>query len=105
MHVETFANKSSRALRLSVWGTHLVEGPLTFLAFGNEYCRLIGFVLFSGLNLMINVSGNYGFLGILTIVQSLSLLDDEVFAIFFNYPPGSIYYESWSTFFNSCHST
>lgn len=58
----------------AVIGTHLVEGPLTFLAFGPAWCRVIAFICFAGLNLFINITGNYGYLGLLTVVESISVL-------------------------------
>jgi hypothetical protein len=65
--------------KMAVIGTHVVEGPLAFLAFGNQFLRLIAFMSFAGLNLMINVTGNYGFLGLLSVIQCFPLLDDQLF--------------------------
>jgi hypothetical protein len=62
----------------AVIATHVVEGPLTFLAFGNWLCRIIAFLGFVGLNVVINVTGNYGYLGLLTVVESISVLDDYI---------------------------
>lgn len=75
--------------RWSVWATHIIETPLSFLVFGGAYCRLLAFILFVGLNGMINISGNYGFLGIMTCVHAFSLLDSNVWKIFENYLPYS----------------
>jgi len=64
--------------KYSVICTHLIEGPLTFLVFGNRLSRMISFLCFVGLNLFINITGNYGFLGLLTCVQCIALLDDKI---------------------------
>jgi len=56
--------------------THIIEGPPTFLVFGGSISRCIAFIGFTGMTTMINFSGNFGFLGILTQVQTMPLLDD-----------------------------
>eukprot|EP01111_Echinosteliopsis_oligospora_P011293 TRINITY_DN3693_c0_g1_i1.p1 TRINITY_DN3693_c0_g1~~TRINITY_DN3693_c0_g1_i1.p1 ORF type:complete len:622 (-),score=94.22 TRINITY_DN3693_c0_g1_i1:68-1870(-) len=70
--------------------THIIEGPLTFLSFGpGEICRELAFFGNLGLTMMINMTGNYGFLGALTTVQSISLLEDSFFTYWlpFVFPP------------------
>src|SRR5687767_15009658 len=62
--------------KLEVIGTHLVEGPFAFFAFGEQWIRLLGFISFVSLNLFINLTGNYGFLGFLTTVQCIPLIED-----------------------------
>jgi len=59
--------------------THVVEGPVAFLCFGNEWMRIFAFLNFTALTLMINSTGNYGFLGILTTVQTFPLIDDSFY--------------------------
>jgi len=59
--------------------THVVEGPLAFLCFGGEWVRFFAFLNFTALTLMINSTGNYGFLGILTTVQTFPLIDDSLY--------------------------
>jgi hypothetical protein len=63
--------------RASVTATFIVELPLPFLALVPcRSTRLLGFLGFSGLNAVINVTGNFGFLGMITQVQALPLLLD-----------------------------
>ncbi len=57
--------------------THIIETPLSFLVFGNEACCVFAFFSFMGMLLIINGTGNYGFLGLLTIIQSVTLLEDS----------------------------
>jgi len=78
--------------KFSVIATHIIETPLSFLVFGGAYCRLLAFLLFASLNFMINISGNYGFLGLMTTIHSLSLIDSKVWVLFENYLPEYIKY-------------
>ena len=65
--------------RLAVLGTLAVELVLPTLSYARLWpARLFAFVGFVGLNCAINLTGNYGFIGALSIVESLSLLDDEM---------------------------
>lgn len=60
--------------------THIVEAaPVPFFALSPWWWpRFIFFACTVGLNVAINVSGNFGHLGLLTIVECLPVLDDAV---------------------------
>ena len=58
--------------------TFIVEGPLGFLIFGPSWSRYIAFIGFEGINLLINTTGNYGFIGALNMTENMSFLDDNV---------------------------
>jgi hypothetical protein len=62
--------------RLEVIATFVVELPMTFLVFGEQWLRLFAFIGFVGLNVFINITGNYGFLGLLTCIQCIPLIED-----------------------------
>jgi len=65
--------------RSSVWATLLIEGPLCLLCFSPwSGPRYFIFLAYTGLMLGINLSGNYGYLGLTTIAASISLLDDWI---------------------------
>jgi len=51
-------------------------GP--FLIFGPRVARLVAFALFSGLQVMIESTGNYTFLNLLTFVMAIPVLDDKI---------------------------
>lgn len=73
----TFHRLPEMVHKLEAVVTFVVEGPVSFLVFGTPVARLAAFVSFVALTAGINVSGNYGFLGWLTIVECLALLDDS----------------------------
>eukprot|EP01083_Nonionella_stella_P302503 1043247_1 len=62
---------------LEVISTFVIEGPLPFLAFGPRWARYLAFFGFEGINLMINTTGNYGFIGALNMTENMSFLDDN----------------------------
>ena len=66
--------------QLSTLMTFVIEIGLPFTFFGPLYLRLIGLLGCTGLLVMINVSGSYGFLGIMTGIVSLCLTDDSNWA-------------------------
>jgi hypothetical protein len=59
---------------IQVFAIHLVELPLPFFVFGNSTCRAIAFVGTVGMNAAINITGNFGFLGIMSCVECIFLL-------------------------------
>ena len=66
-----------------VWIVQLIAPLFVFmpaLIFGNvaSITRAVCVCAFIGLQLMINISGNYGNLGLLTIVTCLPFLDDSL---------------------------
>ena len=61
--------------------TFIVEAPLGFLIFGPSWSRYIAFVGFEGINLLINTTGNYGFIGALNMSENISFLDDNAMFI------------------------
>eukprot|EP01062_Namystynia_karyoxenos_P016480 TRINITY_DN16014_c0_g1_i2.p2 TRINITY_DN16014_c0_g1~~TRINITY_DN16014_c0_g1_i2.p2 ORF type:complete len:651 (+),score=237.40 TRINITY_DN16014_c0_g1_i2:82-1953(+) len=63
---------------LSVLATLWLEIPWTFLCWGTRPLRLGALLGFTALNGMINLSGNYGFIGLLNMCENLSLLDDRM---------------------------
>jgi len=67
--------------RASVWAIHIIEGPLSLLMFGNPICRALGFASRLALLAMVNWGGNYGFFGILMLVQTVSFVDSQVWAL------------------------
>ena len=67
--------------RLYVLAIHIIEGPLSILMFGNASCRALGFICRIALIAMVNWGGNYGFFGILMMVQTVSFIDSEVWAL------------------------
>ena len=66
--------------RFSVLATFLVEVVLPFLAWAPRPLRLAAWTGFNGLNAMINLSGNYGFIGFLNTMENLSLTDDRLWS-------------------------
>ena len=71
--------------RLPMW-VHRVETAMTFVleGVGAVLCwtplpgRILAFCCFAAILLMINVSGNYGFLAQMTLTNALCLLNDDV---------------------------
>lgn len=63
--------------KLSAIMTFVVEIFIPFLYFGPTWARLIGLLFSMGLLAMINISGNYGFLGLMTAFVTLSLTNDS----------------------------
>jgi hypothetical protein len=61
--------------QLSVLGTFVVEIIMPYLIFV-PYCRYMAWFSFNALNLAINTTGNYGFIGFLNTSENLSLTDD-----------------------------
>ena len=64
--------------RISVWSVLFIELILPFFIFGPRRMRLIAFFGFSGLMILIMLSGNYGFFNILTLTLCLTLLDNSL---------------------------
>ena len=62
----------------------IIEGPicLTAILIPHSYSRYFSCICFVGLMMMINVSGIYAYLGILTSVICCSFLDDHFFNLF-----------------------
>ena len=65
----------------SVLMTFIVEGPLGFCIFGPSWSRYLAFIGFEAINLMINTTGNYGFIGALNMTVNMCFLDDSVIAV------------------------
>jgi len=63
--------------RFSTRAVLVIECAVPFLAFAPRRLRRLGFVLLSGFQGLIALTGNYGFFNLLTSVLTLSLLDDE----------------------------
>lgn len=63
--------------QLSIVAVFIIELVFPFFIWGPRRLRFTAFVGFSTLMLMIIASGNYGFFNLLTLVLSLSLLDDS----------------------------
>jgi len=63
--------------KLTTWSSLVIELPIVFLALFGTWGRLITFLSYTGLMFMINVTGNYGYLGVTSVVASISLLDDN----------------------------
>ncbi len=63
--------------KLESYATLVVEGPVTGFLQIFSFGRLPVFVLYSGLLVAINITGCFGHLGLLSLVQSASLLDDR----------------------------
>jgi hypothetical protein len=61
--------------QLSVVGTFVVEIIMPYLIFV-PHCRYVAWFSFNALNLAINTTGNYGFIGFLNTCENLSLTDD-----------------------------
>jgi hypothetical protein len=71
LYTPEWAHKMSTLLAL------IIEVPLCFLIFAPSWeCRLLVFLANAGLMSMINLTGNYGHLGLTTVVASIPLLDD-----------------------------
>eukprot|EP01084_Bolivina_argentea_P117630 208866_1 len=60
----------------------IVEGPICFLCLCPLNYRIIALITFCGLLITINISGNYGWLGLTSCILCVSLLDDTVFNLF-----------------------
>jgi hypothetical protein len=58
--------------------TFVVELVVPFLVFLGRIPRLVAFLCFAGLQAGIALTGNYGFFNLLTLVISLTLLDDSM---------------------------
>jgi hypothetical protein len=61
--------------------TFLVELALAVLIFGPRPCRVIAFIGIVLLQVLIGLTGNYGFFNLLTIALCLALLDDRCYPI------------------------
>jgi len=64
-------------LKVSTAMMFIIELVVPFLIFGGRVPRLIAFILFAFLQVMIAGTGNYGFFNMLTVVLCLPLLDDR----------------------------
>eukprot|EP01012_Entosiphon_sulcatum_P059338 TRINITY_DN83717_c0_g1_i1.p1 TRINITY_DN83717_c0_g1~~TRINITY_DN83717_c0_g1_i1.p1 ORF type:complete len:562 (-),score=39.63 TRINITY_DN83717_c0_g1_i1:2-1567(-) len=64
--------------RLSVITTFIIEGPLCLLMFAPQCLRILPFLGFTSILLTINLCGNYGHLGFLTMVEAFAMLNDYV---------------------------
>ena len=64
--------------KAEVLGTFLVELVVPFLIFLGRMPRLVAFFCFAGLQATIALTGNYGFFNLLTLVLSITLLDDTM---------------------------
>jgi lipase maturation factor 1 len=62
--------------QMSVVVVFLVEGFVPFLYFGPRKMRLIAFWITVAFQLLILITGNFGFFNLLTIVLAITLLDD-----------------------------
>lgn len=65
-------------LKLSAAMMFIIELVVPFLIFAGRIPRLIAFILFAFLQVMIAGTGNYGFFNMLTVVLCLTLLDDRI---------------------------
>eukprot|EP01104_Vermistella_antarctica_P006883 TRINITY_DN17580_c0_g1_i1.p1 TRINITY_DN17580_c0_g1~~TRINITY_DN17580_c0_g1_i1.p1 ORF type:complete len:618 (+),score=68.92 TRINITY_DN17580_c0_g1_i1:223-2076(+) len=75
-HLPRFIHKTEVAITL------FIEIPLSVLVFvPSSLVQAFVGSLFIGLNTMINITGNYGHLGLLTSVQCLVLVDDFVWSL------------------------
>jgi uncharacterized membrane protein YphA (DoxX/SURF4 family) len=64
--------------KAEVLGTFLLELAVPFLILLGRLPRLVAFLCFAGLQVAIALTGNYGFFNLLTLVISLTLLDDSM---------------------------
>ena len=67
-----------RLQRLSTLSTLVIECGVPFLVWVSRRSRRLAFVVLTGLQVLIEVTGNYGFFNLLTTLLGLWLLDDEV---------------------------
>ena len=85
----------------SIWFTFFIEGPLPFFILLPipllRWFALFGFI---GLMIMINVSGNYAYLGISTCAISLSVISDGMLPNWFIYYYNSILVWNFDSFMN-----
>jgi len=73
-----------RVHRLATFAVLALELAVPWLAFGPRRVRRAAFVMLTALQLAIALTGNYGFFNLLTVVDSLWLLDDEPIADLFH---------------------
>ncbi|MDB4961972.1 MAG: hypothetical protein JWP01_1971 [Myxococcales bacterium] len=66
-----------RAQRISTFAVLALEIGAPFLTFAPRRVRRLGWAALTGLQLLIAATGNYGFFNLLTLVDSLWMLDDE----------------------------
>ena len=64
--------------RLETYATFVLEGGGAIACWGPLHLRLVGFLCFGAILLMINISGNFGFLAQMTMTEAICLLDDNV---------------------------
>ncbi|ELR23989.1 uncharacterized protein ACA1_143690 [Acanthamoeba castellanii str. Neff] len=84
LYTPKWAHKMSTLVAL------VVELPLCFLVFYPSWeGRLLVFVANAGLMAMINLTGNYGHLGLTTVVASIPLLDDWMLPSFLQHASSS----------------
>lgn len=77
--ISYYVHKQSEAIhKLSVILTFIIEGPLGFLIFGPTTLRCFAFIGYEGINLLINTTGNYGFIGALNMTENMSILSDNM---------------------------
>lgn len=84
--------------RIETIVTLLVEGPVGALLQLSPWApaRWVAFFLYAGLMAAINASGNYGHLGLLSVVQSASLLDDRFYLMFPSFCRAIEYITFWT---------
>jgi len=66
------------ALQAATRGTLVIEGLVPFLIFGPRRIRFLGAAILASLQILILVTGNYGFFNWLTLALCLLCLDDAV---------------------------
>lgn len=55
----------------------LVEIIIPFFVFGKKRWRIVSFILFVGISIMIQIGGNYGYFNVLSILLALLILKDS----------------------------
>jgi hypothetical protein len=66
-----------------------IEGLAPFLMFGLRPLRRVGAALLAGLQVMLALTGNYGFFNLLTVALCVLLLDDGILGGWRRRPPGA----------------
>lgn len=70
--------------KLETLGTLVIECGLPFLLFGTFWMKCLASLAFFGLNLMITITGNYGYFNLLYCILSVLVVQDKFFGNYIN---------------------
>lgn len=76
-----YLNQTPTPLKyLAIYLLFVVEVVVPFFLFGRRYLRIIALIAFALTSILIQISGNYGYFNILSIILLITILKDKDFA-------------------------